>query len=327
MDNTLSPEELTLVHRPMRPIDELARGFAGGINFGFFNSRGEPTGPVIVDGEVQTWWDPSAHWHAIIRYTDGTAEIRKSPERWWPVEVDRDSIDWMCGAGPIVLQDGEIGIVDGDRFSGTQLDVKRARVAVGIREDGKVHLSARPSATAREMAEHLLGRGCVDGMLGDGGGSASWYEDGRVRLGGGRDIPNALCWGEAPGFSFGDILGDSVNDIQVHDNFNLSEFQCRHCGSVKIHPELIRRLQQIRNKFKAPLIITSGYRCQTHNAAVGGSPGSQHTKGTAADIRVSGVTNATVADYCEDLFSDGGLGRYSGHTHVDVRGNRARWEG
>ena len=50
--------------------------------------------------------------------------------------------------------------------------------------------------------------------------------------------------------------------------------------------------------------------------------------GKAADIVVKGVPAADVADYCESLIRDrGGVGRYPGFTHIDVRGSLARWRG
>ena len=43
-------------------------------------------------------------------------------------------------------------------------------------------------------------------------------------------------------------------------------------------------LQPLRDAWGEPLHINSGYRCPKLNAAVGGAPTSQHTKGEAADI-------------------------------------------
>lgn len=45
-------------------------------------------------------------------------------------------------------------------------------------------------------------------------------------------------------------------------------------------------LEPARISFGAPIIVTSGYRCWELNAAVGGKPTSQHTRGEAADIQV-----------------------------------------
>ncbi|MCH5235695.1 MAG: peptidase M15 [Muribaculaceae bacterium] len=43
-------------------------------------------------------------------------------------------------------------------------------------------------------------------------------------------------------------------------------------------------LQPIRNKFGKPVKVTSGYRSDALNTAIGGSKTSQHLKGEAADI-------------------------------------------
>ena len=48
----------------------------------------------------------------------------------------------------------------------------------------------------------------------------------------------------------------------------------------------------------APVIVSSGYRCPELNAAIGGSPGSQHMLGEAADIivpRFGGPTEVAAA--------------------------------
>lgn len=43
-------------------------------------------------------------------------------------------------------------------------------------------------------------------------------------------------------------------------------------------------LDPLREKWGSPIKVTSGYRCRRLNAAVGGSPTSQHMTGEAADI-------------------------------------------
>ena len=49
-------------------------------------------------------------------------------------------------------------------------------------------------------------------------------------------------------------------------------------------------LDPIRDKFCAPVIITSGYRCSQVNRLVGGVDNSQHMSGCAADFHVMGFT-------------------------------------
>lgn len=43
-------------------------------------------------------------------------------------------------------------------------------------------------------------------------------------------------------------------------------------------------LEPLRDAFGEPVTVSSGYRSKTLNAAVGGSPTSQHIRGEAADI-------------------------------------------
>ena len=52
--------------------------------------------------------------------------------------------------------------------------------------------------------------------------------------------------------------------------------------SIKVLVEDV--LQPLRDAWKAPLSINSGYRCEAVNKAVDGSPTSQHLKGEAADV-------------------------------------------
>ena len=97
---------------------------------------------------------------------------------------------------------------------------------------------------------------------------------------------------------------------------------------VMVNMRLVRMLEKLRSILgDKSIIITSGYRCPAHNRAVRGSPNSQHMKGNAADIIVSGVSPDEVATKAEALGFPG-VGRYAEFTHVDVRsGGWARWEG
>ena len=47
-------------------------------------------------------------------------------------------------------------------------------------------------------------------------------------------------------------------------------------------------LEPLRVAMKEPIPISSGYRCQRLNAAVGGVSNSQHMKGQAADLNIGG---------------------------------------
>ena len=47
-------------------------------------------------------------------------------------------------------------------------------------------------------------------------------------------------------------------------------------------------LQPIRDKWNAPIIVNSAYRCKELNAAVGGAKNSGHQYGYCADLQVKG---------------------------------------
>ena len=118
-----------------------------------------------------------------------------------------------------------------------------------------------------------------------------------------------------------------MGDLSEH--FNRSEFSCKcGCGQDTVDAELIRVLEDLRQSLRGAIMINSGCRCERHNASEGGSPGSQHIRGKAADIVVSGVDADTVAECLEDKYPGKyGIGRYPGRTHIDVRsGPPARWK-
>ena len=76
------------------------------------------------------------------------------------------------------------------------------------------------------------------------------------------------------------------------------------------HTENFKKLaenvfEHIRNHFNIPIHISSGYRSQALNAAIGGSLSSQHCKGEAIDVDMDGtaITNKQVFDYIKDNLS------------------------
>ena len=76
------------------------------------------------------------------------------------------------------------------------------------------------------------------------------------------------------------------NRIKLSANFHMDEFECPCCGSFNTRPQLVAKLQVLREEFNQPLIITSGTRCIAHNKKVGGSDMSDHLTGRAVDVAV-----------------------------------------
>jgi hypothetical protein len=60
--------------------------------------------------------------------------------------------------------------------------------------------------------------------------------------------------------------------------------------------------EPIREHFKVPIIISSGYRSKELNSAIGGSSTSQHCQGEAIDIDMDGtsITNAQIFHFIKD---------------------------
>lgn len=118
--------------------------------------------------------------------------------------------------------------------------------------------------------------------------------------------------------------------------FDMEEFACKCCGELPadgMNLVLLAALDQLREEYGKPIYVSSGWRCPSHNAEVGGVSNSQHVLGNAADIYVDG-------DYEEfyNLVLDMGLFDGVGHypndefVHVDMRlngvaPNEYQWEG
>jgi D-alanyl-D-alanine dipeptidase len=75
-----------------------------------------------------------------------------------------------------------------------------------------------------------------------------------------------------------------------------------HIANFKLLAEKV--FEQIRTHFGKPIHISSGYRSEALNKAIGGSLTSQHCSGEAIDIDMdgssNGVTNKMVFDYIKD---------------------------
>jgi uncharacterized protein YcbK (DUF882 family) len=84
--------------------------------------------------------------------------------------------------------------------------------------------------------------------------------------------------------------------------------------------ELLEVLVMIRDNFKKPVIVNSGYRTPAWNTKVGGAGNSYHCKGMAADIRIKDVSPKEIAKFASEYMKDhGGVICYTNFVHVDVR--------
>lgn len=92
--------------------------------------------------------------------------------------------------------------------------------------------------------------------------------------------------------------------MKLTNNFTLAEFTAsptaRRLGIdntpctdhiVQLQKLSVRLLQPLRTLYNEPFHINSGYRSHALNKVVGGATTSQHTRGQAADVRVSNPRN------------------------------------
>jgi len=60
-------------------------------------------------------------------------------------------------------------------------------------------------------------------------------------------------------------------------------------GKTGMNENFMRRLQMLRNLYRKPLTISSGFRTAAYNKRIGGAENSLHLEGKAADIVVAGA--------------------------------------
>lgn len=91
-------------------------------------------------------------------------------------------------------------------------------------------------------------------------------------------------------------------DIQY---FKRAEFRCPcpRCGGFPAEPDeqLVKLADQVRGHFGVPATVSSGVRCQAHNAEVGGVSSSRHLLGKAVDFSLRGLSSDTVLGYVGKL--------------------------
>lgn len=114
---------------------------------------------------------------------------------------------------------------------------------------------------------------------------------------------------------------------RITEHFHSTEFKCKHCGVIKIEEELVHKLENIFAKLNAgKCIISSGYRCPTHDVAVGGFAG-RHSEGLASDCiyydkNNNVIPSAIVICVAYDLGELNGIAKIdNNYTHLDNRKN------
>lgn len=102
---------------------------------------------------------------------------------------------------------------------------------------------------------------------------------------------------------------------RLTDHFTLEEFTRSDTATARgidnvpnatEHARLLRlalALEEVRIALEGPMYITSGFRCEELNQAVGGVPNSAHRLGLAADFQCPSVGNSV--EVCRKILSRG----------------------
>ena len=112
-------------------------------------------------------------------------------------------------------------------------------------------------------------------------------------------------------------------DVPTRDwrwkNFSPAEIACRGTGQMKLVPEALDKLQELRDRLGKPLIVRSAYRSPEHNKAVGGAKASKHMEGTAFDIAMANH-DPVAFEAAARTVGFLGFGYYprSGFMHIDL---------
>jgi uncharacterized protein YcbK (DUF882 family) len=104
----------------------------------------------------------------------------------------------------------------------------------------------------------------------------------------------------------------------------MAQMRCPCCQREELDPQLVPKLIQLERTLGRRMEITSGYRCEDHNKAVGGARHSFHMAGKAADFLVRDADEQEAMAEAAKRLGFGGIGWGSGFLHVDL-GPEREW--
>lgn len=235
-------------------------------------------------------------------------------------------------------------IIDGKKVEmDYQPDMKYPcnRTAIGTKDGKFAYYVTEDNLSPETLQKTLFESGWDNAIMMDGGGSACCMDkNGNGFAGDGRYIPFYIVLkskvidrepkGEKPMVEINAYSLKKDGSKSLTNHFKVKEFACQDgSDTIFIARELPIVCEYIRMRCGKSITINSAYRTTTHNKKVGGTTNSQHLYGTAADLKKpSGFTPAKMASIAREIMPDwGGVGIYDWGIHVDVRKEKADWNG
>ena len=98
--------------------------------------------------------------------------------------------------------------------------------------------------------------------------------------------------------------------------FASHELNCPCCNDSYMNDEFMDKLNALRSHCNFPFYLTSAFRCNEHNKAIGGAEKSSHLLGRAVDISCKNSDMMTILENAR-RFGFNGIGIGSGFCHLD----------
>lgn len=190
------------------------------------------------------------------------------------------------------------GALDGKSGPKTKAAIKRFQRGFGLTQDGiwGTKTNAKAKAVVKELQTLLNKKGAsltVDGVMGPKTINAIGIV--QKKLGLTADcVAGTKTWAKLRGSTT--TTTSTGNGSSAH--FARNEFACP-CGKCGGYPagttnaKLLTILEGLRSHYGKPVTITSGQRCSSYNAKVGGVSNSAHKYGKAADFYIPGICDSS----------------------------------
>jgi len=124
--------------------------------------------------------------------------------------------------------------------------------------------------------------------------------------------------------------------ISPHFSYNEMVCRCGECNRADMDPDFMKLLEEIRKAYGKPMVISSAFRCDVHNADVSTVKNGPHTFANngsrAADVLVSGSRAMELFTVAKQVGANGlGVSQKGPHKdrfiHIDgvERSDQAMW--